>query len=496
MIHSLPIHTPRRPKPTASMTRETLNKVHPLHTAMAPRWRFWIAAYEGLDAMLSHGVLSRHPREEEHEFQDRLREAVGFNYCRSIINCFSFYLFEKQPQRELGTLARDPLWKLFQHDCDLYGSNYDTFLLQQQKYASIFGHVGILVDKPGRGAVTRQEEQDAKLHPYLAAYHPEAILDWEVARDAAHRPYLAMLKLMEEDGTILIYRPDAWQRWQTGDDNAPALLDSGTHPLGRIPFVWLRNINGRHRYAGISDIADIAPLDASIIRDLSLGSEVIKNCAFPMFRTPQQPPDATGSREEVAAGPRAVLEWDPEASFDSRPDWLEAAAREPVEAILVWVERKAQEIYRMSNAGGLHGIATQAKSGVALRQEFQLLNSVLAAKAVNLEEAERSIIGLWLAWQGQEEGMEAVRIERPRHFSVEDLTAELDNALKGAAFVNSAAFQQELKMQVAKKLLPGAEAVLEKVRQELAQAEANPQAVATVAAALLQPQRAAVAEPQ
>ncbi|GAB7079861.1 phage portal protein [Megalodesulfovibrio paquesii] len=453
------------------MTREDLLQVHPQHAAMAPRWRFWIAAYEGLDALLAHGVLGRHPREQLHEFEDRLREAVGFNYCRSIVNCFNFYLFEKQPRRELGLLAEDPLWRTFASDCDLYGTDYDNFLLEQQKYASIFGHVGILVDKPGRGAATRQEEREARLHPYLAAYHPEAILDWRWERDANHRPFLAMVKLLEEDGTVLVYRTDGWERWRV--EEGAELIGAGGHGLGRVPFVWLMNLTGRERCIGVSDIADVAPLDASIIRDLSLGGEVIKNCAFPMFRTPRQPPDATGLREEVATGPRAVLEWDPEAGAEARPDWLQAAAREPVEAILLWVERKTQEIYRMSNAGGLHGVDTQAKSGVALRQEFQLLNAVLASKAANLEEAERAILGHWLAWQGRGRDVEQMRLERPRHFSVEDLAADLDNAIKGAGFIESPTFQRELKMSLARRLLPGGEGVLGSVREELEQAPAG-----------------------
>ncbi len=464
------------PKTPPAMSNESLFTVHDEHAGMTPRWRFWMAAYEGVEALINHGALTRCPREDDVSYRDRRAEAFGFNYTRSIIHLFGNYLFEKEPARDLGALAKDPLWRAFTDDCDLYGADLDAFLVEQQKYASIFGCVGVLVDAPGRVAVTRKEEQEQGTYPYLAAYHPEAILDWRYDRDAAGRPQLSWVKLLEEDGAVLLYGRSRWERWRPmGEEGrrdprqAATLEASGAHALGRTPFVWLVNIRGRLRNLGVSDVADIAMLDASILRDLSLGAEVIKNSAFPMFRTPKQPPDAAGARE-VEVGPRAVLEWDPDAEGDARQDWLEAAAREPIEAILMWINRKTTEIYRMANAGGLHAteVSAQAKSGVALRQEFQLLNAVLAAKATNLEETERAIVKLWLAWQGREKEFGEVRIERAKSFSVEDLAADLENAVRGVTLLaESPTFQREMKLKMARRLLTKDRGALAAIAAEL-----------------------------
>ncbi|MFW5734148.1 MAG: hypothetical protein ACOCWR_03715 [Oceanidesulfovibrio sp.] len=458
------------------MKNDDLFATHQDYDAMIGRWRFWMAAYEGTGELVAAGALTRHPREDDQTYSDRCAEAVGFNYSRSIVHLFGNYLFEKPPMRELGSLAEDSLWKAFEADCDLFGSDLATFFVEQQKYASVYGHVGVLVDSPGRVApMTRKEERERGVYPYLAAYHPETILDWEYERDESGRPRLVRVKLLEEDGAVLIYERDRWERWLPAGNTGGVLaaeaqlVASGENPLGRVPFVWLMNVKGRRRNIGVSDIADIALLDASILRDLSLGAEVIKNSAFPMFRTPKQPPDASGERE-VEVGPRAVLEWDPEFEGGAKQDWLEAAAREPIEAILMWTSKKAEEIYRMANAGGLHAtqVSAEAKSGVALRQEFQLLNTVLAAKANNLEEAERAIIGLWLDWQGRGGEASQVRVERPRSFSVEDLAADLDNAIRGAELIaESPTFQTEMKMRMAKRLLPKAGESLERIREEL-----------------------------
>lgn len=458
------------------MKNDELLATHADYDAMLSRWRFWMAAYEGTQALVDAGALTRHPREDGQTYRDRCAEAVGFNYSRSIVHLFGNYLFEKPPMRDLGSLAEDSLWQAFESDCDLFGVDLATFIVEQQKYASVYGHVGMLVDTPGRGALSRKEEREDGVYPYLAAYHPEAILDWGYEREEGGRPELAWVKLLEEDGTVLIYERDRWERWRPADDKAGALVAEaelvagGEHPLGRVPFVWLMNVKARRRNIGVSDIADIALLDASILRDLSLGSEVIKNSAFPMFRTPRPQPDASGERE-VEVGPRAVLEWDPEYEGGAKQDWLEAAAREPIEAILMWTSKKAEEIYRMANAGGLHAtqVSAEARSGVALRQEFQLLNTVLAAKANNLEEAERAIIGLWLAWQGRADEAARIKVERPKNFSVEDLAADLDNAVRGAELIaESPTFQSEIKLLMAKRLLPKAGSALERIREELA----------------------------
>ena len=79
-------------------------------------------------------------------------------------------------------------------------------------------------------------------------------------------------------------------------------------------------------------------------------------------------------------------------------------ALEPIEAILKWIDLKVSEIYRSSNAGGLAAVevSRQAKSGVALKQEFQFLNAKLVGKAKNLSEAEMSLVWHWLKWQGKD----------------------------------------------------------------------------------------------
>lgn len=430
-----------------------LQNTHALYDANRKQWRFLRAAYQGVSALVRSGAVTRHERESERNFRRRLAELYTFNYSRGIVDLFTHYLFRKPPHRDLASLAQDTLWQQFCDDCDLWGSNLDVFLLEQQRVASIMGHAGILVDKYPSQALTRAQEIDQGLYPYCCAYTPLSILDWRHQRNASGRPVLSYLKLLEEDGLHRLWWPDRWEIWSASETGKATLLDQGENPLGEIPFVWLYNLRDlEHRGIGHSDLADIAHIDLSILRNLSQTEEVIGLAGFPMMRKPMREPGESG--EDLAA-PSAVLEFNPEHGEAGKPDWLEAQVAATVAAIQEWVAFKVREIYRAANAGGqaMTEISTQAQSGVALKTKFQLLNSKLAAKAANLAEAERGILWHWLSWQGQRDLYHEITIDRAKDYEVEDLQADLEGMLRAAELVPSPAFTVELQKRAARPYL-------------------------------------------
>lgn len=437
------------------MKNEELRKTNELYNAAIEGWKMRIAAYEGIDALLEWGALIKNERESDENYKARLAEAVGFEYTQAIVELFACYLFEKPARRETDPLDSDPLWQLFLDDCDMTGTGLDTFIAEQQRYASVYGHMGILVDKARMQVKSRKEELQSKLYPYLTAFHPQNILDWKWDRDDSGRPYLSYLKLLNDDGEYRIWTRESWEVWIIEQDKEEAtLIDSGANPLGEIPFVWLYNKKGRKKGIGISDVTAAARIDASIVRNLSQGEEVIKYAAFPMMRKPMR---RIGQGEDEA-GVTAILEFNPENGEAGKPDWLEAACAEPVGAILEWIDRKVSEVYRSVNAGGLQATETtkQAKSGLALKYEFQQLNSKLKTKATALDEAEMGIIWYWMRWQGVESQYDKVSIARPKTFSVEDLATDLENALVSKTVVGSQKFTQALSKRLIRQSLPGA----------------------------------------
>jgi hypothetical protein len=442
-----------------------LRVLHAEYERNVSEWRFLMASYEGAKELVRLGFLVRNERESLKNWRRRLQEAYGFSYSKSIVDLFNFYLFKKPVKRSLGILADDEAWQNFMRDCNLYGDHFDWFLHNQGRYASIQGHMGILIDKASVTFDTRAEELEAGIYPYVASYFPTAILDWSFARDDFNRPFLSYLKLLDDDGQYRLWWQDRWEVWREPilDDGTKAVgeieavpVAQGQNPLGEIPFVWLYNERSKTVPIGVSDIHDVARIDVSILRNLSQGEEVINYGAFPMMRKPLL--EATTSQTVDETGVTAVLEFDPEHP-ESKPDWLDSQVKEPVDAILMWIARKVEEIYRSTNVGGMAAtqVSTVAKSGVALRTEFQLLNSKLVSKATNLEKAERQIINFWLRWQEQEDLEKDTNIERPRTYEIDNLAADLENALTSSTIVKSKKFIQTLQKMVARLMLPGLE---------------------------------------
>lgn len=457
------------------LTVADLKEVHELYAYNYEEWNFLMASYEGTKELVEQGYMKQNERESDHNWERRKDEATGFDYSKSIVDLFNFYLFKKPVKRDLGKLKNDTQWQAFQSDCNLYGDGFDDFLTEQGRYSSIEGHVGIMVDKPNKQYETVQEEIDANVYPYLAAYFPTAVLDWEYERDENNRPHLEFIKLMDDDGKYRLWWRGKWEIWeipveeletentkggQIAQKTKAVKVDSGTYELTEIPFVWLVNTKSKNRPIGMSDIHEVARLDVSILNNVSQGEEVISYAAFPMMRKPykEAKPGSITAPGNDDVSVQVILEFDPELP-DSKPDWLEARVQEPIDSLLNWIARKVQEIYRVVNAGGMASteISTDAKSGTALKVEFQLLNSSLVRKAKNLETAEKQIIRFWLAWQKQEELYEKITLERSRTYDVEDLAGDLENILTAGLIVKSRKFNDRMQKNVIRAMLPAAE---------------------------------------
>ena len=394
-------------------------------------------------------------------------EAYGFSYSRSIVDLFNFYLFKESVKRSLGTLAENKLWLLFVEDSNLDGDSLDDFLLEAGKTSSIQGHLGILVDKPNVKLENKKQEKEKGVYPYLSMYKPLAILDWQYSRDEYNRPELTYLKLYDdEDDLYRIWTKEKWQIWGIPDpystSSSPAvtknmkadMIDEGDNGLGEIPWIWLYNGKTSERGFGYSDISDISRIDASIIRNLSQGEEIVNYAAFPMMRKPWKP---KGVKEADEVGVTAILGFDPERP-ESKPDWLEARVLEPIQAIFdKIIEKKIAEIYRSANIGGMASteIQTAPKSGTALKSEFQLLNGKLVKKGKSLEKVENQIIYYWLRWQREEKKFEEVNIERAETYEIENLAQDLENLLTSTVIVQSKEFNRRVQKKVVRLVLPG-----------------------------------------
>lgn len=453
------------------MNSEQLRAVHPEYAANISEWRFLSAANKGSKALVDFGVIRQHERESEDNYLSRKAEAFGFSYSKAVTALFVYYLFSKQIIRTLDALEADQQWQMFVKDCDLEGANLDQFFQAKMNQVIATGQYGILVDKSPIQYPSQAAEIDAKVYPYLAGYSAENVLDWSYDRDENGRPFLAYLKLREqstyqdsvnpltgyrkETSLYRLWWPDRWEIWEEADSETTdigeaVLVAEGENVLGEIPFVWLYNAKSGTRGVGVSDITDISRIDVSIMRNLSQGEQVVDYSAFPMMRKPLSNFD-----EPDEIGPTSVLTYDPEFP-ESKPDWLLSPTKEPIDAILLWIDKKVQEIYRMAGTGGIAAteVSTQAKSGVALKLELRTLGALLVNKAQNIVEVQEQIVRLWLKWQKMEHLYADVKIEAPADFDVEALSADLENMLVAKSLVGSDVFSKAVSKRMARVAMP------------------------------------------
>lgn len=436
-----------------------LQSTHKSYGKHLRAWQLYAAAYAGVDALLALGMLPQHPREDDDTYARRAASAQSLDYTPSVVDLFIDFLSSKTPDRSFGPLQNNPLWGMFLEDANLFGMDYNQFMLSRLKEAAIFGHVGILVDMPTGASDNLSEQIENRLYPYLAAYTPMDILDWRYSRDGYGRPYLSHLKLADRERGYLVWSVDRWEQWvvpesnKEGEELLPELVDSGINDLGVIPFVWLYNEQSLERNIGLSDVRGIARLDAALMLHISEGDSILEMAGFPMMRKPVRQYD---DDSEDVAGVTSVLPFDPE-NPSAKPDWLESKVGESITAILQWIDFKTEEIHRQSKVTDAKARCTKtAESGIALAIKFRGLNSKLSRKASNAEEAEKSIIRLWRRYQSIDDKKNEIAVSYPRDFDSFSMAQALSDLLAAKALVKSTRFSQLVAETVIGKILPGA----------------------------------------
>jgi len=451
-------------------TVKELKETHELYKANVASWRLYLSAFEGIETIIANGYITQHEREPDAAYERRIKELYGFGYSKSIVRILNFFLFKEPTNNTLQPLEKEEQWQMFMKDTNLYGDDFDTVMMRTTLYASVLGQMGILVDKSPAKFPNLAAEKAAKVYPYLAIYFPSAILDWSFDKDENNRPYLSMIKLLNNDGTYTIWTTTNWEIWeiQLNDDGTPKdadtdeakLINSGINELGFIPFLWLYNNKSPKEGIGVSDLTEISRIDISIIKNTSQIEEVIDYAAFPMMIKAMRnakPDEVASPQGDDEVSVSAIQEYDPEYP-ETKPEWMKTEVGESITSILENISKKISEIYRSSNVGGLASteIQTQAKSGVALNTEFQMLNAELVAKAINLEKAENRILEFWLKWQKLwDKYKKEVSFARSRTYDVKNLSASLENALTAKTIVMSRTFNELLQKQTARQVLPG-----------------------------------------
>jgi hypothetical protein len=426
-------------------TRNQILDTHKDYNESIANWEFYIRSYNGGYDYTVGQYLNRYNLELDNEYHQRLYNTPCDNHCRNIIQIYSSFLFRVKPTREFGELEGEPTLSNFLKDADLDGNNFNTVIKQAQNYASIYGHVLLILDKPPVQTRTRADELSQDIRPYVSIVTPENVFDWNYTRLLNGKYELDYLKIREEVDKVggsyfRIWTPekiDTVYIEKYGDN--PRVIDTAENQIGKIPAVILYNAKSHKRAIGQSDLSDIANLQKSIYNDYSEIEQLVRLTNHPsLVKTPSV---------NASAGAGAIIEMPEELEPNLKPYLLQPSGQN-LESIMNTIKTKVEAINRIAHTDAVRTTKTQVSSGIALQTEFELLNARLSEKADNIEIAEEQLFRLYAQYQKTVfDGL----IDYPDSFNIRDYASDLTFFQMAKAMnIESATFNKEVDKEIAK----------------------------------------------
>jgi hypothetical protein len=426
-------------------TRNQILDTHKDYNESIANWEFYIRSYNGGYDYTVGQYLNRYNLELDNEYHQRLYNTPCDNHCRNIIQIYSSFLFRVKPTREFGELEGEPTLSNFLKDADLDGNNFNTVIKQAQNYASIYGHVLLILDKPPVQTRTRADELSQDIRPYVSIVTPENVFDWNYTRLLNGKYELDYLKIREEVDKVggsyfRIWTPekiDTVYIEKYGDN--PRVIDTAENQIGKIPAVILYNAKSHKRAIGQSDLSDIANLQKSIYNDYSEIEQLVRLTNHPsLVKTPSV---------NASAGAGAIIEMPEELEPNLKPYLLQPSGQN-LESIMNTIKTKVEAINRIAHTDAVRTTKTQVSSGIALQTEFELLNARLSEKADNIEIAEEQLFRLYAQYQNTVfDGL----IDYPDSFNIRDYASDLTFFQMAKAMnIESATFNKEVDKEIAK----------------------------------------------
>jgi len=419
---------------------------HPDYDQNEERWELYLRSYMGGEDYQAGSYLTGYLNESKDDYNRRISLTPVDNHCRNIVHIYSSFLWRVPPVRSYNSLANNPALQSFISDADLDGMNFNSFIKQAQIWASVYGHVWILVDKPQSNAQTRAEELDQDIRPYVTLFTPENVFDWKYERTPSGRFELTYLKLREsvdrEDATTTVsyyrlWRKDTIEFWKD-DGHAETKIEEVPNPLGKIPAAFLPAARSVVRGVGISDLSDVALMQKAIYQELSEIEQLIRISNHPSLVKTY---DA-----DASAGAGSVINLPEDSDAGLKPYLLQPSGQN-IDSIRESIKDKVEAINRMAHMGAVRGTEAITQSGVAMQTEFQMLNAKLSEKADLLELAEEHVWTYFCNWLGVTPDVE---VFYPDAFDLRDYDKELLFLQQvRASGVRSLTMMQEVDKQIA-----------------------------------------------
>jgi hypothetical protein len=423
---------------------------HPEVSKYKDTWQLYSDAYHGEGGFADGGYLVPHPLElttasnPTESFVKRKQLAWYLNYCAWVVDSKHSHLFKKAVVRNTGSNADLAIWI---NDVDRKGSNIGDFLKSKQRDAQIFGHMFIFMDRPfskelaekeaSIGYVTKGDEKDAGVVPYLFSNSPIEVIDWSLdsmgrfhwikARETHYRygdlDYGQSDPMLErkEIPCLRIWTRDGTKLFDVTNEGEPLLMEEHAHQLGMVPAVVLYNKEGKDKeLSGTSELKNMVAVVVRLYNLLSELDEWLRAQAFSILTLPVMPEDDVS--DNISVGTGRALQYNGSSSHAPGFISAEAAHASAYEARILSL---MEEIHRLANQKFKGGVV---QSGSAWAFDWEEVNNALRAQAQKAEEAEYQIIRMYDRWQNLDnygKVGEEYRVNYPETYSYSDEETEM-----------------------------------------------------------------------
>lgn len=461
-----------------------LDTVHPKYATAAKHWVFCRQSYEGGAGYFAPNLI-RHEKEFEDDFRIRLAKACRYNFTAQSVGIVTGHLLKNTPVRKAEAVSEGVrrFWGRSTQD----GDDMDTFARELSNWSSVYGRLYVVIDVPSADGIepaTELERQQRGLEPYAYTVAPDDVLD--LAYDS--KGALLWVKVLEryrEDSDprtasptmsdrFRLWERGRWSLWEKGKDtqgkDTEVMVAEGMVPFSDIPVVVVEHKDG-DQYMSPGLVDDLVYLDRSIFNLMSELDETISSQTFGQLAIPSDAiaDDATNATI-IHMGKKAIFTYDAAAShppFYLSPDSSQGGL------VLEAIKERCHQAHDSVNLGDEVGGArsqSSAQSGVSKAYSFAKLESGLAVKAGELEEAELAIARVVDLWNGGTGEIPAGAICYEKRFDVISLQQALTDAMSVEALLggSSPSAVAEMRKMAVQKVLEGADdATLEIISKEI-----------------------------
>ena len=373
-------------------------------------------SYEGSGGFITGEHLTRHKRETEENFNIRKLISFYLNYVRVVVDSHVKAVFSTEPEREN---VNDVYYEGFLLDADANGTELNRWMKQAATRAKLHGCVLIVVDNFESVEETVELAMQNRAYPYVYYIEPSRFYDYTQDKIGRLSSFTYTETSQNENGV----EETVYRKW---DKTSCVLMRADgseitrwEHGLGSLPcFLLYGSDTPASNIVPVSEFLQVSRVNRAIFNICSEIREIQRHQGFNILTFPGEPPESG----TLKVGTENVLYYPETATHE--PKFI-APDPAPLEALVAFMDRLVEEIYRMACVTYTQQYASD-QSGESKKWTFHITKQVLVDFSINCEKAENRIAFLFGKYLGKDLG---VQVTYNKKYGVEDVDVDLQRAL-------------------------------------------------------------------